>query len=90
MAETFVDHSRFTGTCYRAAGWIPLGKTSGYGRKADIYCYHRQTKTIFAKPLHKDSREILSAPFLPPEYEGGEKTLIDLNNVSIHTKGGLL
>lgn len=45
------------------------------------------------RPYHTRRRKLrifLSAPFLPPEYEGGEKTLIDLNNVSIHTKGGLL
>lgn len=90
MAETFVDHSCFTGTCYRAAGWVPLGKTSGYGRKAGIYYYHGETKTIFLKPLHKDARGILSAPFLPPEYEGGEKALIDLNTVPIQTQGGLM
>lgn len=89
LAETFVDHSRFSGTCYRAAGWVPLGKTSGYGRKAGIYYYHGQTKTIFVKTLHKDAREILSASFLPPEYEGGEKALIDLNTVPLHTEGGL-
>jgi len=75
IAETFVDHSRFTGTCYRAAGWVPLGKTSGYGRKAGVYYYHGETKTIFTKPLHKDVQKILSASFLPPEYEGGEKAL---------------
>ena len=90
IAETFVDHSRFAGTCYRAAGWVPLGKTSGYGRKAGVYYYHGESKTIFTKPLHKDARKILSASFLPPEYEGGEKALIDLNAVPIHTKGGLL
>jgi hypothetical protein len=66
LAETFVDHSRFAGTCYRAAGWLPLGKTSGYGRKGDIYYYHGETKTIFVKPLHKDTRKILSAPFCLP------------------------
>ncbi|OPX87165.1 MAG: Transposase DDE domain protein [Pelotomaculum sp. PtaB.Bin104] len=90
LAETFVDHSRFSGTCYRAAGWIPLGKTSGYGRKAGVYYYHGETKTIFVKPLHKDTRQILSAPFLSTEYEGGEKALIDLNSVPIQSKGGLL
>lgn len=90
VAETFVDHNRFTGTCYRASGWVPLGKTSGYGRNGTIYYYHGQTKTIFVKPLQKDARKILTALFLPPEYEGGEKALIDLNTVSIHTKGGLL
>jgi hypothetical protein len=89
-AETFVDHSRFNGTCYLAAGWVPLGKTSGYGRKGTIYYYHGQTKTIFVKPLHKNARQILSATFLPPEYEGGEKAMVDLNTVSINTNGGLI
>ena len=90
LAETFVDHSRFSGTCYTASGWVPLGKTSGYGRKSGVYYYHGETKTIFIKPLHKNAQQILSAPFLPSEYEGGEKALIDLNAVPIYTKGGLL
>lgn len=90
VVETFVNHNRFKGTCYRAAGWIPLGKTSGYGRKAGIYYYHGETKTVFLKPLHKDARVLLSAPFLPPEFVGGKKAMIDLNVASIETKGGLI
>ena len=90
VAETFVDHSRFKGTCYRAAGWSSLGQTSGYGRKGDIYYYHGETKTIFVKPLHKDARKILSAPFLSPEFTGGEMAMVDLNIVCIGTKGGLI
>ena len=27
LAETFVDPARFTGACYRAANWQPLGRT---------------------------------------------------------------
>jgi len=90
LVETFVDHSRFSGICYRASGWVPLGKTSGYGRKSGVYYYHGETKTIFIKTLHKDAQQILSAQFFPSEYEGGEKALIDLNSVPIYTKGGLL
>jgi hypothetical protein len=30
--ETFVDRSRFRGTCYRAAGWRRLGQTRGRTR----------------------------------------------------------
>lgn len=81
IAETFVDHHRFTGACYRAAGWLPLGQTSGFGRNAGVYYYHGQTKTIFVFPLHKKARQILAAPFLPPELTGGEKALVDLNAV---------
>jgi len=29
LVETFVDTSRFTGACYRAANWIELGQTTG-------------------------------------------------------------
>ena len=31
--ESFVDHQRFTGTCYRAANWIEVGRTQGRGRQ---------------------------------------------------------
>ena len=27
--ETFVDPERFRGTCYRAANWVVMGKTTG-------------------------------------------------------------
>ena len=32
LLETCVDTRRFTGTCYRAANWIEVGKTAGRGR----------------------------------------------------------
>ena len=32
LLETLVDGARFRGTCYRAAGWIELGSTTGRGR----------------------------------------------------------
>ena len=32
LRETFVDRSRFAGTCYRAANWRSLGFTRGYSR----------------------------------------------------------
>ena len=31
LLETLVDHSRYRGTCYRAANWIELGVTTGAG-----------------------------------------------------------
>ena len=33
LAETLVDPRRYRGTCYRAANWIELGRTSGLGRQ---------------------------------------------------------
>jgi hypothetical protein len=32
LVETLVDPTRYRGTCYRAANWIELGRTSGHGR----------------------------------------------------------
>ena len=32
LAETFIDPSRFTGACYRAANWQALGRTKGFSR----------------------------------------------------------
>lgn len=90
LAETFVDHSRFAGTCYRAAGWVAPGKTSGYGRSGSIYYYHGKTKTVFVKPLRPDARQLLAASFLPPEITGGEKAVLDLNTVSLEGEGSLL
>ncbi len=51
LLETFVDPEKFKGTCYRAANWIKIGRTSGrrLGGKKDIYLY----------PLQSDWRSIL-------------------------------
>jgi len=81
LAETFVDPTRFKGTCYRAAGWEVLGQTRGYGRKAGVYYFHGDTKTLFVKPLLPRAREYLSGMVVPPEIEGGEKPPVDLNKV---------
>jgi len=48
IAETFVDTSRFRGTCYKAAGFIPLGETRGFRRNGGKYYLHGQPKTILA------------------------------------------
>ena len=32
LAETFVDSTRFAGTCYRASNWLHLGHTRGFSR----------------------------------------------------------
>ena len=33
LAETFVDPSRFEGTCQRASNWVCLGRTRGFSRE---------------------------------------------------------
>ncbi|MFZ5632899.1 MAG: hypothetical protein ACOY40_08630 [Bacillota bacterium] len=49
--ETFVDH-QYRGTCYRAANWLYLGKTSGFARVGKTYIHHGQHKRVFVYLLN--------------------------------------
>jgi hypothetical protein len=59
LAETFVDISRFKGTCYRAANWQCVGQTKGSAKKGNEYRYHGQPKAIYLYPLHRHFRRYL-------------------------------
>lgn len=37
LAETFVDTTRYRGTCYRAANWVCLGETAGRSKRGNTY-----------------------------------------------------
>lgn len=52
LVETFVDTSRFAGTCYRAANWMAVGQTQGRGRQGRD-CRVRATtiKDVYLYPL---------------------------------------
>jgi hypothetical protein len=58
--ETFVDPERFHGTCYRAANWIYLGRTTGRGKDDQTHRANRSLKDILGYPLAKHFRERLS------------------------------
>lgn len=58
--ETFVDTSRFAGTCYRAANWQVIGTTQGRGHRAPTLEQTRPVKKMLGLPLHRRFREILS------------------------------
>ncbi len=59
MAETFVDTSRFRGTCYRAANWLYLGQTAGRSRHANRYPRNRRPKALFVFPLRRHAKRTL-------------------------------
>ncbi len=59
FAETFIDPTRFRGTCYRAANWIELGQTQGRGKDDLTHRPNRSLKTILGLPLCRDYRERL-------------------------------
>ena len=49
--ETFVDPERFRGTCYRAANWVLLGRTTGRGKNDQTGRPNRSIKEILGYPL---------------------------------------
>jgi hypothetical protein len=57
--ETFVDPERFRGTCYRAANWLVLGKTTGRGKQSNSYIPNRSIKQVLGYPLTKHFRQLL-------------------------------
>jgi len=57
--ETFVDPERFRGTCYRAANWIVLGRTTGRG-PAKEKTPNRSRKEVLGYPLDRRFRELLA------------------------------
>jgi len=57
--ETFVDRSRFKGTCYRAANWLPLGATQGRTRNDRAHRIRAAVKDVYLYPLVADFRRKL-------------------------------
>jgi hypothetical protein len=60
FAETFIDPTRFHGTCYRAANWKFLGWTTGRGKNDHTYKPNRPIKEVLGLPLTPRFRELLS------------------------------
>ena len=58
--ETFVDPQRFRGTCYRAANWIRLGRTTGRGNNAPTKKPTLPIKEVLGYPLREDFRQRLA------------------------------
>jgi hypothetical protein len=57
--ETFIDPERFRGTCYRAANWVLMGRTTGRGKQSNSYAPNRSIKEVLGYPLTKRFRELL-------------------------------
>lgn len=57
--ETFVDRSRFQGTCYRAANWLRLGQTQGRTRNDRAHRLRAAVKDVYLYPLAANFRRKL-------------------------------
>lgn len=92
LAETFVDTSRFAGTCYRASNWRYLGETKGFAKRGARYSYHGQPKAVFIYPLHRRALELLravpQAPAARDDEEAGMRTL-QCEELPLDGEGGL-
>lgn len=59
LVETFVEPARFAGTAYRAAGWRPVGRTTGRGRNGPSDVPSTTAKEVFVRPLGRHWRRRL-------------------------------
>jgi hypothetical protein len=57
--ESFVDPALYRGTCYRAANWHFLGRTTGRGKADQTRKPNRPLKEVLGLPLTKRFREVL-------------------------------
>jgi hypothetical protein len=57
--ETFIDPERFRGTCYRAANWVVLGRTTGRGKNCPNKRPNRSLKEVLGYPLAARFRQLL-------------------------------
>ena len=56
VLETFVDGTKFKGTCYRAANWLYIGETKGYKKSGGFHQNSQASKMIFLYPLKRPLR----------------------------------
>ena len=59
LLETFVEKSRFKGTCYKAANWVLLGQTKGRGKLGPSGKQSVPIKDLLVYPLDRRFRDLL-------------------------------
>jgi len=64
FTETFVDPSRYAGTCYRAANWVYLGMTTGRGKNDQTGKPNRTLKQVYGYALQRSFRQKLAGDTL--------------------------
>ena len=68
LVETFVDRSRFVGTCYQAANWMRIGQTQGRSRQDRYKRLSVPVKDLYVYPLTNDFKKRLR--IYPLEWQG--------------------
>ena len=60
MNKAFGDPQQYRGSCYRAANWIVLGRTTGRGKDDQTHKPSRPIKDVPGYPLCRRFRRVLS------------------------------
>ncbi len=83
LVETFVDDARYKGSCYQAANWQCIGKTSGKDWKDKTHPQNKAgtVKSIWVYPLQYNYQAILKGE--PVTYK---KTVVDANFLQLWGK----
>jgi predicted transposase YbfD/YdcC len=92
MVETFVDPSRYRGTCYLAANWERVGETRGFSRvpgKRGFYSPNHQPKIYLARELVRKCRERLADPRFEDKRRG-EFKVVDIRQLPMDGGNGLI
>ena len=89
LVETFIDPSRYKGTCYKAANWRFIGETAGSGKQGKGYVYHGVVKEVYVYVLEPRFRSLIGceqqpySPFHRPSLS--PKNVEDLQMILRHT-----
>jgi hypothetical protein len=76
VVESFVDETKYRGTCYRACGFEAVGATAGFGRASrDFYQAHGQPKQLYLRELRPGARQRLRQARWSQEWLGYEGDL---------------
>jgi hypothetical protein len=63
LVETFVEQGRFLGTCYQAANWKYVGKTTGRTRQDRYSRIQAPIKDIYLYALNADFKNLLCGEY---------------------------
>ena len=81
VVETFVDETRYRGTCYRACGFEAVGPTAGFARASrDYYDYHGEPKQLYLRELQPGARKPLRQARWPEALAEYEASRIETNH----------
>lgn len=76
LVESYVDESKYRGSCYRACGFEAVGLTAGYGRSSrDYYLEHGRPKQLYLRELRPRALSLLGQGRLPADLADHEERI---------------